>query len=1086
MPDHPFRLWTVTQWLDDHLLLVEPLLFPEVSTLGDDREFLHIAAEHNAQRLSEIVVAVNLHRRHAPETLDTSEVMLTLEPHTRSPAWRTPVTLTFPFVRWEQSGACIAFVPPLGIEVVAPTPLDLERMLPTHVRAALVRTKAAQSLGELARLQRCREVTVESLTVPAKLKTPKQLALQEEEKKDSDESVLKEVGTDLTQESLSEAFEMNDLVGRLAEALAGRQPRSVLLVGPSGVGKTAALRELVRRRKDHGLAATPFWATSGARLVAGMSGFGMWEQRCLKLCREAAKKKAILHLGNLIELMEVGRGAGGQGVASFLRTHLGRGEFLAVVECTPEQLPVIERQDPHLLEAFAQLKVEAPSPGRGRLILVGVATDGGRREKPLSDEALLRLDQLHRRYATYSAYPGRPLRFLRNLLEDRPSDRKATSADVTAAFARETGLPLFLLEDAVPLDLEATRRWFNERVIGQAEAVGLVVDLLATVKAALTRPRKPIASLLFIGPTGVGKTETAKALAEFLFGSKDRLTRLDMSEYADPGAVQRLIGTDCSGEGVLTSRLREQPFAVVLLDEFEKAHPMLFDLLLQVLGEGRLTDAAGRLADFSNAVVILTSNLGAESYRQGQAGFVKDAHARAEARGHFERAVQEFMRPELFNRIDRVVPFAPLDEETVLGVARRQLKLIEQRDGVRYRGVVLDVAPEVAARLSRTGYDVRYGARPLKRAIERELLAPLADRMNEYADDAALEVGVGLSSLARSASEGSSPRLAIQVRARTDEQGRQVVGGAASAAAESVGEVVGFRRDVQALRRSAAVLEVTNEVFGLRALERRVRENPSEAIHHADRLSRLARLQRVLDTMEALHRQASELEDEALIGLYENRPVFPARLRSDVAVRRQRWFELLLTVSCLNLDDADAVTLAVYSEQPPLLFAMASAYYALVLAAEGRADVVYFAPHRGSTPENPALDRYRVTRPEEFLGRTAEGVIGIALGIRGTAVYPRYAPEAGAHTFTDPKQTGRCFVETSTTPVWNLEPPLGVERRGGVPAQPRRRTYHWHRSRSEDHVLGKELHWSADALQGLLCELIEQMLRQNLLAMVKR
>jgi ATP-dependent Clp protease ATP-binding subunit ClpA len=145
--------------------------------------------------------------------------------------------------------------------------------------------------------------------------------------------------------------------------------------------------------------------------------------------------------------------------------------------------------------------VEEPSAERGRSILLGVATDAGPRN-PFTDEGLDRLDRLHRRYATYSAYPGRPLRFLRNLLEDQPPGRKATAEDVTRAFARETGLPLFLLDEAVPLDLDATRRWFDQRVIGQTEAVRLVVDLLATVTAALTRPRKPIASLLFIGPTG--------------------------------------------------------------------------------------------------------------------------------------------------------------------------------------------------------------------------------------------------------------------------------------------------------------------------------------------------------------------------------------------------------------------------------------------------------------------------------------------------------------------------------------------------------------------------------------------------------
>src|SRR5262249_22538611 len=158
-------------------------------------------------------------------------------------------------------------------------------------------------------------------------------------------------------------------------------------------------------------------------------------------------------------------------------------------------------------------------------------------------------------------------------------DRKAapvlTPADVLTAFTRETGLPRVLLDPEVRLDLEETRDWFAARVLGQPEAVDLVVDLLATVKAGLGRPRRPIASLLFVGPTGVGKTEMAKALAEFCFGSRDRLTRFDMSEFADPVAAQRLVGA-LGSEGLLTAKVREQPFAVVLLDEFEKAHPLCF------------------------------------------------------------------------------------------------------------------------------------------------------------------------------------------------------------------------------------------------------------------------------------------------------------------------------------------------------------------------------------------------------------------------------------------------------------------------------------------------------------------------------
>lgn len=158
------------------------------------------------------------------------------------------------------------------------------------------------------------------------------------------------------------------------------------------------------------------------------------------------------------------------------------------------------------------------------------------------------------------------------------------------------------------------------RLIGQDRAVDLVTDLLATVKAMLTRPRRPIASLLFIGPTGVGKTEMAKALAEYFFGDRNRLTRFDMSEFANTTAVERLVGGTFAAEGLLTAKVREQPFSVLLFDEFEKAHPAFFDLLLQVLGDGRLTDTAGRLGDFSNTIVIMTSNLGAESFNRGTFG----------------------------------------------------------------------------------------------------------------------------------------------------------------------------------------------------------------------------------------------------------------------------------------------------------------------------------------------------------------------------------------------------------------------------------------------------------------------------------
>lgn len=394
--------------------------------------------------------------------------------------------------------------------------------------------KKTASLGELLWLQRATGLTIVETAFAATLRTPKQEAMSFHAARQEEPSELEKVATDLTEQNLPQAYEVDELVTQLGRALTGRQPRSLLLVGKSGVGKSAVFYELVRRRSQFRLSRTPFFATSGSRLVAGMSGFGMWQQRCGKIWREAAKRRAILHFGNLLELLEVGKStANQQGIAAFFRPYISRGELLCVAECTPEQLPVIEARAANLLEAFRQINVEEPSAERGSAILFSYAA--AQRQQgvaPIDLEALEMLDRLHRRYATYSAYPGRPLRFLKNLLQDGAKENleksvaaAVTAAAVTARFAAETGLPRWLLDDEAPLDLAATERWFAERVIGQAEAVELVVNLLATVKARLTRAGKPIASLMFIGPTGVGKTEMAKALAKFLFRDRNPVCR---------------------------------------------------------------------------------------------------------------------------------------------------------------------------------------------------------------------------------------------------------------------------------------------------------------------------------------------------------------------------------------------------------------------------------------------------------------------------------------------------------------------------------------------------------------------------------
>jgi ATP-dependent Clp protease ATP-binding subunit ClpC len=1110
MPQHVFNLVAVLQHLPEGLSLGEALFFHEISCLNSNRYGLKHNLELGAQALLKTTRPVELHRRRWKGQADVRFFRLQLDPPPRTPAWVQPIEFVLPHVCWTHGEARIAFFPALGVEVLADSPEELERLLPKHIRSALLRTKALR-LDHLIWLQRCQTLQVESLELPLKLPSPKQTAMEAEESQSEKEPIIKQVGLDLLHEPLAEAFEINDLVARLAETLTQRQPRSILLIGPPGVGKTAAIHQLVQKREQFHLGRTPFWATSGARLVAGMCGFGMWQQRCQTLIREASKEKAILHLGNLVELLEVGKSEHrSQGVGTFLRPYLARGELLALAECTPEQIAVIERQDPQLLQCFATFRIEEPDRAQGQAILssqaIALALQRPQRTAmPIEPDALNTLDTLHRRYATYSAYPGRPLRFLRNLFTDLGENRPISQRDVTRSFARETGLPLFLLEDSVRLDLDATQRWFGQRVIGQGDAVSLVVNLLATVKARLGRPGRPIASLLFIGPTGVGKTEMAKALAEFLFGSKLRLTRFDMSEFADPMAVQRLIGGFGQAEGLLTARVREQPFSVILLDEFEKAHPALFDLLLQVLGEGRLTDASGRLADFRNSVVIMTSNLGAATFQQGVFGFSEAAgqvdmtaveRERQRAREHFESAVQAFVRPEFFNRIDRIVAFAPLDQDTILHIARRQLLLLQQRDGVRYRGVHLETTDEVALHLARKGYDVRYGARPLKRALERELLAPLAEQMNGYTADTPLRAAVSI----------AGETVTVHVRARTDESGRQLTSlGRQPQAVELAGACVDARRDVQALQRCSDYLELLNEVFSLERLAKRIRKkNRLQMGEDTTALAELPQLRQLRGECDNLWEASGLLEDELLRDLYGQEQTITG-YRPRLEQTCQRLAALLRVLYLRRFDNPDNVTIVVYSEERDRMQALAHAYY-LTAKSSCRIDVWQILPppptKKHDKPRTASrrllidpLDAFRTrgvlmvrwwdAEERDWSGEARaedpwEGVVGLALRIRGPAAYPLFVMEEGLHLFNSTRTPGRCLVQTSDLPMFHetegkfYMPPSGVERRGFITSQSmKRRQYGLDTSELHDFVLNRKFTWSGDNWQPLLAQLLE-------------
>ena len=523
-----------------------------------------------------------------------------------------------------------------------------------------------------------------------------------------------------------------------------------LLVGETGVGKSTLL-QIATRDVFRTLRATAssqaerqqldgkFWWTSASRLIAGMKYLGQWQERLEQVIAELGELQGVLLIENLRDLITCGGQSPSDSLGAFLIPYLRSGQVRIVCEATPAQFEFCQRQLPSLADLMSVVRIE-PMGREDETRLVRYVLSQ-RCKLPLAkvDYSLsATIQRLCRHYFTGRPAPNASVAFveqwvgkMRTKIVASASSAglnlvKSESMSLTAdeaieEFSRWTGLPTALLQDNVLLNRSTVTDVLAKEVIGQELACNAAASVVLRIKSAMNDVAKPFGCLLFCGPTGVGKTQLAKSLAKYLFGAdgqRTRLIRLDMSEYQSVAAGYRFLNDSDGNPSRWIQQVRNQPLHVLLFDEIEKASPEVFDILLSLLDEGRLTDKFGNLTSFRSTIVLMTSNLGAK--QQSLSGF------QGATAVDYSSAVSKSLRPEFVNRLDAIVPFSPLKPECILAMTRKELEEAIQREGIQRLGLKLSFGEQLVQHLAKIGFSNSLGARPLQKTIETAVIASLA------------------------------------------------------------------------------------------------------------------------------------------------------------------------------------------------------------------------------------------------------------------------------------------------------------------------------------------------------------------------